>query len=276
MKKRILAIIFAMTLILVALIPSAYAKSEKSKMTLLPDPNSKTVATYKDLNVIKMGTIIVYPKELETTNKKYPVVVWANGSYCPTQTYYAYIQGLAEAGYVVVSNTDILAGEGDTVIDSIDYITEQNSDKDSIFYGKIDLNKIGAAGHSLGGQGVVNAAGADSRIKSLISLAGNSTRSQAKKVNCPAFYIGGAMDINVPLILYVKPSYKASNGPAVYGTLRACGHFAVWYSSSRYIGYSVAWFDATLKGDKSSLEIFKDGGDLSNDKTWTSVVNKGL
>ena len=276
MKKRLVAALFVVALMVSLMMPAAYAKSSKDQMTLLPDPNNQYVSTYKDLNALGMGKIVVYPKDLETSASKYPVVVWANGSYCPTQTYYAYIEGLAKAGYVVISDTDILAGEGDTVIDSVDYIIAANDDPTSIFYGKIDVDKIGAAGHSLGGQGVVNAAGADSRIKSIISLAGNSTTSQAKKVTCPAFYIGGATDVNVSLLLYVKPSYKSSAGPAVYGTLRACGHFAVWYTPCRYIDYSVSWFDATLNGNADSLAVFLKGGALSKDKTWTSVMYKGF
>ena len=75
MKKRLVEALFVVALMVSLMMPAAYAKSSKDQMTLLPDPNNQYVSTYKDLNVLGMGKIVVYPKDLETSASKYPSAI---------------------------------------------------------------------------------------------------------------------------------------------------------------------------------------------------------
>ena len=104
------------------------------------------------------GQIVFYPESLLVQNEEtYPVIVWANGTMCAPVLYYGLLSGLAEHGYIVVASRELFAGNGNAQRASIDFITAENYDAGSVFYGKADLAHIGAAGHSQGGMSAVNA-----------------------------------------------------------------------------------------------------------------------
>jgi len=68
------------------------------------------------------------------------------------------------------SNTRLMMTYGFDVIATIDFLELLNSDSDDIFFGHLDLDHIGAVGHSTGGGGVIYAALHDERIDAIIGL----------------------------------------------------------------------------------------------------------
>ena len=152
----------------------------------------------------------------------------------------------------------------------------ENADPDSIFYGKVNTQKIGAAGHSQGGRSAVNAAAADSRIDCVLSLAGSNFTSEAKKLSTPTFFIAGGADMMVMADLWVKPAYKNAKGPAVYANLKGAIHTTCCLNPDAYIDYILAWFDGWLKDDADALNTFRKGGDLSKDRDWKDFATKGF
>lgn len=271
MKKRILALVLVLIMAFSVMAVSAFAAP--SAQCIAPD--TETAATYKDLDKWGIsGTIVVYPKSLETSDAEYPVIVWANGTGCVTALYYKLFEIWAENGYVVVSDTNVMTADGASVIESIDYILAKNADPNSIFYGKIDADAIGAAGHSQGGRGVVNACTKDSRIKCILSIAGASNKDEASGVTCPAFYMTGSADLIVFAPMWVKPSYNASQGPAVYACLKMAPHTTCMIVPDKIANYGVLWFDLFLKGESVNLAVFVPGGQLSTDKNWKDVTSK--
>ncbi len=271
MKKRILALVLVLLVAFAAMGVSAFAAP--SVQCIAPD--TETVATYKDLDKWGIsGTIVVYPKSLETADAEYPVIAWANGTGCVTALYYKLFEMWAASGYVVVADTNVMTADGASVISSIDYILAKNADENSIFYGKINADAIGAAGHSQGGRGVVNACAKDSRIKCILSIAGASNKDEASGVTCPAFYMTGSADLIVFAPMWVKPSYNASQGPAVYACLKLAPHTTCMIVPDKIANYGVLWFDLFLKGESGNLAVFVPGGQLSMDKNWKDVTSK--
>lgn len=100
---------------------------------------------------------IWYPTEMETTNNTYPLVVMVNGTGVAASKYKPVFDHLASWGFIVVGNEDESAGNGASASASLDYMLTLNSDSNSIFYGKIDVDNIGIGGHSQGGLGTINA-----------------------------------------------------------------------------------------------------------------------
>lgn len=217
---------------------------------------------------------IYYPAALEALQKQYPVIVWANGTGCATDTYDGLLKRIAEGGYIVVADSSVMTADGKAQIDSIDYITGKNSDKNSIFYGKADIAKIGATGHSQGGRSSVNAAQKDSRIKCIVSIAGASSKDEAKGLRAPALYLTGTADMVVVSSQWCKPSYDVSEGRAVYASLKGAGHTVCMTSPDKVSGYVVSWFDAYLKNDSAAIAKFQNGGDLSKDSAWQDFASK--
>ena len=100
---------------------------------------------------------IWYPTEMETSEGTYPVVVMVNGTGVAVSKYKPIFEHLASWGVIVIGNEDESAGNGASASASLDYILTLNSDSNSKFYGKIDVDNIGIGGHSQGGLGTINA-----------------------------------------------------------------------------------------------------------------------
>ena len=267
--KRFTALALTLVLLAACLPATAYAY----------DPiyvTSNGVTSTGAFDSLFSGNIIYYPADMAESNETYPVVVWANGTMCAPALYHSLLSKIAGAGYIVVTNTNLMSGDGKAQIASIDFIVKANEDPNSVFYGKVDVDHIAAAGHSQGGRSAVNAAAADSRIDCVLSLAGSSYTSEAKKLKTPAFFVGGSLDSIVAAAIWVKPAYKNAKGPAVYANLKNALHTRCCTNPSDYAGYAVDWFDAWLKGDADAMKVFKSGGDLSRDRDWKDFASKNF
>lgn len=269
MKKRLLPFILVLLLAISSFGVQAFAAD-----THCLDGNSETVSCIEDTNTLGSGKIIFYPKELETNDASYPVIVWANGTGCVTQLYYDLLRAFAGAGYIVVADTTVMSADGKAQIDSVDYIIEKNSSAESVFFDRVDEGSIGAAGHSQGGRSAVNAAAADSRIKCVLSIAGSSYKSEAEKLSAPVFFMTGTADMMVLSSMWVKPAYEAVQGRAVYASLKGGIHTTCIVSSGKVSGYGVDWFDAYLKGDSRAMAAFVEGGALACDSAWKNFACK--
>ena len=153
---------------------------------------AETAVSFKDGD-----KTVYYPKSLENSEKKYPVIVWANGTGCPTSTYSGLLSDFAEAGYIVVADSTVMSASGEEQRDSVEYALEAAKDPDSVLYGKVNTAAVGAAGHSQGGRSAVNAAQKDSRIKCVLSIAGSNYDYEAEGLKTPVFYMTGTGDMVV-------------------------------------------------------------------------------
>ena len=269
MKKRLL--VLALTLaMLAACLPATASAYDPIYVT------SNGVTSTGAFDSLFSGNIIYYPADMADADETYPVVVWANGTMCAPVLYHSLLSKIAGAGYIVVTNTNVMSGDGKAQIASVDFIVKANEDPNSVFYGKVDTDHIAAAGHSQGGRSAVNAAAADSRIDCVLSLAGSSYTSEAKKLSTPAFFVGGSLDSIVAAAIWVKPAYKNAKGPAVYANLKNALHTRCCTNASDYAGYAVDWFDAWLKGDEDAMKVFKSGGALSRDRAWKDFATKNF
>lgn len=271
--KTILCLLLSFTFIFPLSNLSIVHAESKNKTTINSDYE---VAYTGDFSKIISGYIVIYPKELTSSNQKWPVVVWANGTACAPGLYWNALCALASKGYVVVASSETMSASGDSQIKQIDYILNENANSDSIFYEKIDVNKIGAAGHSQGGRSTVNAAKKDSRIKAAVSIAGSNTSSERTGITTPTLFLTGTLDLVVLSSLWVKPTYNKAEGPAAYASLVGGIHTSVITNYERIIYYTAKWMDAYLNDDQNAKRIFMSGGELSQDSSWRDVQSKGI
>lgn len=253
--------------------PSVSEKESASKTE--PSTNLQTKPVPTGIKSLTDGNKkVYYPASLETETKQYPVVVWANGTGCATDTYDGLLKKIAEGGYIVVADSSVMTADGKAQVDSIDYIIGKNSDTGSVFCGKVDTGKIGAAGHSQGGRSSVNAAQQDRRIKCIVSIAGASSKEEAKGLKASALYLTGTADMVVVSSQWCKPSYDVSEGRAVYASLKGGVHTTCMTNPEKVSGYAVSWFDAYLKNDSVAKAKFQNGGELSKDSAWQDFASK--
>ena len=234
------------------------------------------VAYTGDFSKVVSGYIVIYPKKLTDSSKKWPVIVWANGTACAPALYWNALCALASKGYIVVASSDTMSADGKSQIGQIDYILSENEKSSSIFYGKVDSDKIGAAGHSQGGRSTVNAAVADSRIKAAVSIAGSNTSSERSGLTTPTLFLTGSSDFVVYAPLWVKPTYKKAEGPAAYASLSGGIHTSVITNYDSIIYYTAKWMDAYLNNNNDSRKVFMEGGELFTDSAWKDVTSKSV
>lgn len=275
MKKRVISFVLVLILAISLLGTSAFAAGFSSPFSgpyIIRNDKVVSMTNIKGFS----GKTVVYPTALETTDAKYPVIVWANGTGCVTPLYSQLLALFANAGYIVVADSNVMPGDGQSIINSINYIITENNNSKSVFYGKVDVNNIGATGHSQGGKGVVCAAAKDSRIKCILSIAGASTAAEAKGVKCPAFYMTGSADFIVFSPMWVKPSYKASSGPAVYACLKFAPHTTCMLDPGEIYEYGVQWFNAYLRLGGDSAAVKQVITNIDADDFWKDVASRNF
>ena len=162
------------------------------------------------------------------------------------------------------------------LVDLLDRLLVMDSDPASFLHRRLDLDRIGALGHSLGGYVVLGLAGAraawhDPRIRAVVALSPYTAPYLLPggfgAIDIPVMLQGGGFDIGITPLL---PRFHAlPRGPKYLLVLRAGNHLgwtnfaaagrdtvtAVRSGNSRWIfDYALAFFDQHLLGlDRSPL-----------------------
>ena len=260
-------------------------------------------AVMKEEPTLEAHTIFV-PQDLSAFNEKkaLPVLVWGNGA-CNNSPFehYKFLNEIASHGYIVVA-TGFMPQEGERYhgpmstteqqIEAMDWVEQQNADKNSPYYGKIDVKNICVAGMSCGGlQTLFNCA--DKRIKTLMICnsglfnqenAGSAVggmpmppKSKLKEIHSSIIYIlGGEKDIaygngmdDFHRIDHV-PAW-ATNFPVGHGGTYAQPH------GGEFSVVALAWLNWQLKGDQQAAKMFKGADcELSKREGWTIEKNDKL
>ena len=260
-------------------------------------------AVMKEEPTLEAHTIFV-PQDLSAFNEKkaLPVLVWGNGA-CNNSPFehYKFLNEIASHGYIVVA-TGFMPQEGERYhgpmstteqqIEAMDWVEQQNADKNSPYYGKIDVKNICVAGMSCGGlQTLFNCA--DKRIKTLMICnsglfnqenAGSAVggmpmppKSKLKEIHSSIIYIlGGEKDIaygngmdDFHRIDHVPAC--ATNFPVGHGGTYAQPHGGEFSVVAR------AWLNWQLKGDQQAAKMFKGADcELSKREGWTIEKNDKL
>lgn len=241
-----------------------------------------------------------YPSDMEEINHTYPLVVMANGTGVKASQYKEVFQHLASWGFIVVGNEDENCRTGASCAATLDFILGLNENKNSNFYGKIDTNKIGIAGHSQGGVGAINAVTAqeNKNLYKAIFIAstpsplfaddnvlGSEWRYDISKVTIPCFMVAGtgsgdagtATDKTTAQGQGICPLWAMiENYNAIPDTVDKIMAREVGKDHGdmlRYAdGYMTAWFVYYLKGDIQAGEaFFGNNAEILSNKNWQDI-----
>lgn len=250
--------------------PSNYTETVKTggeieaKYLALGDSQVEYV-TRKGSSVTKKFCIY-YPAGL--TESKYPVVIMLNGTGVLPYKYKSVFQHMASWGFIVVGSDDDSSGFGKSADESVDLLYKENTDPESIFFGKIDTSNLGIAGHSQGGAGVLTALSImnhKNSFKTAVSLSPTYEEMSIKlgwkydltQINTPLLLLAGTKgSFETEFVIpFEKMLQMFGKIPAEKRMARRTGaeHGQMLYSAD---GYVTAWFMWYLKNDEYAARAF--------------------
>lgn len=240
---------------------------------------------------------IYRPADLRSTGAPLPVIVWGNGACVRFDgPWKSLLERWASAGFLVLSpqlspGTDPDTAGSTTVaqqIEALDWAVAENARAGSPFAGRLDLDRVVAAGNSCGGIIALNFASVDDRIKAVFVLSGSSAPPGSPEemfaavmgnILVPVGYaIGGPEDIATT---YAQLDYSLlPEGVPGYIASRFEGtHVDVSIGAGvleEVEEISTQWIDFALNGDPQVQQALLDNPCLSCAPATWSVQSKNL
>jgi len=235
------------------------------------------------------------PQDLSAFSEqhKLPVIAWGNGAcYNSPWEHVNFLNEVASHGFLVVAIGTMPKEEGEQakdrsvssqLLDAIDWAIAQNSDKDSPYYNKIDVDNIAVSGMSCGGLQTLEVAG-DPRITTIVVC--NSglfveqrggmpgmpqlSKDELKKIHTPTLYLlGGPSDIAYNNGM---DDYKRINHVPIFMANMDVGHGGTYSqpNGGEFARVATAWYKWQLKQDQEASKMFTGNpAGLSQSAEWT-------
>jgi hypothetical protein len=192
--------------------------------------------------------------------EKYPVITWANGTCGLTHGYAPLLATVASHGFVIFASNSSWTGTPPTdkvQLRALDYAAALNEDPDSIYYQRLDLDKIGAMGHSQGA-GATRTAASDPRIKALIMWNGGTSNDK------PFLYVSGDRDLGGTTAASLANGTNAATQPGAWIFYHqvletgggSTGHLVLMEQPDRVVDMAIAWWQYMLNGDEEAKKMF--------------------
>ncbi len=283
--KKALKVMGIIILVIVGLVAAMFIKGALTPA--VPKGYTETVKTGGDIeqSYLKNGSFetayfehkvsedfekyeVWYPKELSNSDRTYPVIVVLNGTGVKASKYKEQFEHFASWGFVVIGTEEKEAWDGAAADASLAFLMAQNETTDSIFYQKIDLENIGAVGHSQGGAGVFNAVTElehSSLYKTAVPISPTNEQQAVSlgwhydlsRVNIPILLLAGTKgDFEMNLVIPTEAMHAMYNKlevPKAMARKIDCEHGDMLYSAD---GYVTAWFMWQLQNDENAAKAF--------------------
>lgn len=235
------------------------------------------------------------PKELGALGEKLklPLVVWGNGACANSPWEHVnFLSEVASHGFLVVAIGPMPAegqrggSSGPTksplLVSTIDWALAQNSDKASRYYGKLDTNKIAAAGMSCGGLQALEVA-PDARTSTAMIFnsgilpdpgAGRGgmpklSKEHLARLRTPTLYmLGGEKDIAYKNGM---DDVRRINHVPIFAANLDVGHGGTYRNphGGEFARVATAWLQWHLRGDKEAAKMFAgDPCGLAKQEGW--------
>ncbi|MFE9045385.1 acetylxylan esterase [Streptomyces sp. NPDC007818] len=210
-----------------------------------------------------------HPRTMGPSGERHPVVIWGNGTGAVPGIYSSLLRHWASHGFIVAAANTPASNFAISMRAGIDVLERRNADFGSEYFGKVDLERIGSAGHSQGGAAAVNAA-IDARVDTAVPIQPGPL-TDPDLTDVPVFYLAGQRDLTVWPAL-VKALYRDSGHlPAVYGEVRGAGHLSSIGDGGDFRAPTTAWLRFWLMGDENARGVFfgPGCGACGDDGLWS-------
>lgn len=227
---------------------------------------------------------------LPDTDSLAPLVIWGNGSGARSDYYRLVIQHVVSWGFVVIAPESPAVGDAEPLLMALDVATEGHGDSSSPLHGRVDLDRVGAMGHSQGAGGVTNLKlAADERVHVVVSLHRPHPQWCSTQALCPRLtaldsgailFITGSRDKLMAPPVAQKRFYRdvPEHVAKARGTIRGANHNDVLgqpdcddaatsllcrLGATPFLGYPTAWLVGHLQDDENALAAFIEDGEFA-------------
>jgi hypothetical protein len=210
-----------------------------------------------------LGLYTIFRPACMKEGETYPVITWGNGTCGQSGGYASLLATVASHGFVIIaSNSRFTNGGNNEMLRALDFAKALNEDSASLYYQKLDLDHIGAMGHSQG-SAATSAAAPDPRIKAVILW--NGGLSSPDK---PFLAVSGDRDITAytPAMMADGVAKAAQPGAWLYYHKvletggNVTGHLTLMEQPERAVEPTVAWWKYMLKDDAEAKKLFVGEG----------------
>ncbi|NVK48472.1 MAG: esterase [Cyclobacteriaceae bacterium] len=229
------------------------------------DPTLPTHTVFKPQDLSQFGP-----------SNKLPILSWGNGAcFDSPWEHVKFLNEIASHGFLVVAigtmpkQTNIRS-KSQKLLDAIDWAITQNSDPESPYYQKLDVEKIAVSGMSCGGLQALEVAG-DPRITTLgVFNSGvlpnprggmpgmpQVKKEQLQNIKVPTLYLlGGESDIAYGNGM--DDFNRINHVPIFVGNLNV-GHGGTYGEphGGEFARVATAWYKWQLKGDQNAAKLFE-------------------
>jgi fermentation-respiration switch protein FrsA (DUF1100 family) len=211
-------------------------------------------------------TTYYWPTNLGSQDRKHPVVLWGNGTFLNPGNYDALLRHLASHGFIVAAANTTNAGSGQEMLAGLTSLTTFNGDPSSVFYGKVDLTRVAAIGHSQGGGGAINA-GADSRVDTVIGI--EPFLGTDAGIRGPVLYLAGENDTVIsPASVLAKYNGQGTRIPAAFAEAAGATHTDPIVNGNQFRAPITAWLRWRLMGDSNARNQFVGSCAYCSSSVW--------
>ncbi|QOS78944.1 alpha/beta hydrolase [Paenibacillus sp. JNUCC31] len=225
----------------------------------------------------------------QSTDVMHPLIAWGNGTGALPDNYDQLLRHLASWGFIVIDTYSQTTGTGKEIMTAIEYMLNENEARVSPFYHRIQKDRVGAAGHSQGSTGVINAHTNFENgdlIKTVVSIAlpdlkycdpEDAYDTSALKV--PFFVIGGTRDFIISPSDSNKLALRNANLhiPTMMAMAKGAAHTAIEQDGGQHRGYLTAWMRYWLVDDLVAKDAFVGNhAEIGMNKHWKDVTSANL
>jgi dienelactone hydrolase len=158
---------------------------------------------------------------------------------------------LASQGFVVItidtlSTLDFPDARADQLLAALDYLTNTSSVRN-----RIDRNRLGVMGHSMGGGASLSAANKRPALQAAIPLAGWHTTKNWSNVRTPTMVIGAQNDAIAPNADHSIPFYNSlpPTLPKAFLELRGASHNTTNSPNTTTARFAISWLKRFIDDD---------------------------
>jgi hypothetical protein len=232
------------------------------------------------------GFVTFYPKELGKDGVKHPILSWGPGALENAGIFSTLLNHLASHGFAVISYD--ATPQGKELVTGIDWMVAENGRSGSEFFGKLDVSKISAGGHSAGSLATF-VIGAEPRLVTTLHISGGTfdPHTDIKNLHAPALFIcgepgGDGLIFGDVANANCEIDFMNATVPVFYGITKGASHMTptdIGDAAIRthQLGAIVGWLRWQLAGDLNAKGMFVGSAcTLCNDAAWSTKKQKNL